>query len=324
VNTLKQQNDSSSLEISLVIPVYNERDSLDRLTNWIHEAIGSQYRYEIIFVDDGSTDGSWDEIDRLGQEHGEVSGIRFRRNYGKSTALQSGFDHATGQYVVTMDSDLQDDPHEIPEMIQMIKEEGYDLVSGWKKKRHDPINKTIPSRFFNFVTSLVTDIKLHDFNCGLKAYRREAVENIELYGELHRYIPLLVYWEGFDKIGEKVVKHHPREFGKTKFGFSRFINGFLDLLTLIFVNNYLQRPMHFFGTIGLLLMIVGGAVNAYLAGLKIFYDEALSNRPLLFLGVLLMVVGVQFFSTGFLGEMINKNRNSYVEPNIEEKKGFGD
>ncbi len=324
MNTLKQQNDSSSLEISLVIPVYNERDSLDRLTNWIHEAIGSQYRYEIIFVDDGSTDGSWDEIDRLGQEHGEVSGIRFRRNYGKSTALQSGFDHATGQYVVTMDSDLQDDPHEIPEMIQMIKEEGYDLVSGWKKKRHDPINKTIPSRFFNFVTSLVTDIKLHDFNCGLKAYRREAVENIELYGELHRYIPLLVYWEGFDKIGEKVVKHHPREFGKTKFGFSRFINGFLDLLTLIFVNNYLQRPMHFFGTIGLLLMIVGGAVNAYLAGLKIFYDEALSNRPLLFLGVLLMVVGVQFFSTGFLGEMINKNRNSYVEPNIEEKKGFGD
>ena len=192
-----KQTGENSLELSLVIPLYNERDSLEKLTDWIADAIGDHFTYEIIFVDDGSRDGSWQEVSRLSDQHSHVRGISLRRNYGKSTALQSGFNHVKGDIVVTMDADLQDDPNEIPEMVRMIREENYDLVSGWKKKRHDPINKTIPSRFFNFVTSLVTEIKLHDFNCGLKAYRREAIENIELYGELHRYIPLLVYWEGF-------------------------------------------------------------------------------------------------------------------------------
>lgn len=305
-------------EVSLVIPLYNEEESLAELHSRIDEALSPAFTYEVIFVDDGSGDRSWEVIQQLSRQSDRVQGLRLRRNYGKSTALQTGFDAARGRYVVTLDADLQDDPFEIPDMIGMLKD-GYDLVSGWKKERHDPVSKTIPSKFFNFVTSLVTGIKLHDFNCGLKAYRQEILERIQLYGEMHRYVPLLAKWEGFNRIGEKIVKHHPRKYGHTKFGVSRFIKGFLDLVTLMFVNNYQQRPMHFFGTIGLFFLLVGGGIDLYLAVLKIFYNEPLSNRPLLLLGILLIMLGVQLFSIGFLGEMITQNRFKMKRPNISEK-----
>lgn len=298
----------------------NEAESLSELLGKIGQALEPAYTYEVIFVDDGSSDRSWEVIGELkaGGSNGCVKGISLLRNYGKSAALQSGFREAKGRFVITMDADLQDDPAEIPEMIGML-EGGYDLVSGWKKVRHDPFSKTVPSRFFNKVTSWVTGIRLHDFNCGLKAYRREVVESIDLYGELHRYIPLLARWEGFNRIGEKVVQHHPRKYGKTKFGLSRFMHGFLDLLTLVFLNSYLRRPMHFFGTIGFILLVVGAAVNLYLAVEKIVYGQNLTGRPLLLLGIMLMVLGAQFFSIGFLGELINRNRNHTGEPNIREK-----
>ncbi|NGP75959.1 glycosyltransferase family 2 protein [Balneolaceae bacterium YR4-1] len=313
--TEQQQPD---IDLSVVVPLLNEEHSLAKLAEKVEEALSESFRFELIFVDDGSTDHSWKEIEQLSQKCNWVHGIRFLRNYGKSTALQAGFERSRGRYVATMDADLQDDPFEIPEMIRMIKEEGYHLVSGWKKERHDPLSKTIPSRFFNKVTSWVTGIKLNDFNCGIKAYKREVIENIHLYGELHRYIPLLAKWEGYDKIGEKVVKHHSRKFGKTKFGLSRFMHGFLDLVSLVFVNNYLQRPMHFFGTIGVLLLVVGGIINLYLAIDKIVYGAILGDRPLLLLGVMLMVLGAQIFSIGFLGELFFKNRREHRDPNIKE------
>lgn len=303
-------------ELSIVVPLYNEQDSLSELSSRIVDAIAGAYSYEIIFVDDGSSDDSWNVIEGLAEKYDYVRGIKFHRNYGKSTALQCGFEECRGTYVVTMDADLQDDPEEIPGLVEMLKE-GYELISGWKKKRYDPISKTIPSRFFNWVTSLATGIPLHDFNCGLKAYHYKVVKRIQLYGELHRYVPLLANWEGFTYIGEKEVKHHPRKYGKTKFGLSRFAKGFLDLLTILFINNYLQRPMHFFGGLGLLFILAGGLVNAYLAVLKLFYNEALSNRPLLLLGILLLVMGAQFFSVGFLGELMTKNRQSIRKPNIQ-------
>lgn len=306
------------LDISVVVPLLNEDQSLNELEERVRNALSDNYTFEIIFVDDGSTDQSWTVIEKLSDERENVHGIRFRRNYGKSTALQSGFEKARGRFVVTMDADLQDDPAEVPDMVNMLKE-GRDLVSGWKKQRHDPVSKTIPSRFFNYVTRLVTGIQLHDFNCGLKAYRHEVVDRIQLYGELHRYIPLLAKWEGYSRIGEKVVTHHPRKYGKTKFGMSRFIKGFLDLLTLIFVSRYHYRPMHFFGTIGLLFLLLGGGIDLYLSYLKIFHHQPLSNRPLLFLGILLIMLGVQFFSIGFLGELINKNRYRSRGPNIVER-----
>ncbi|MDX1638684.1 MAG: glycosyltransferase family 2 protein [Balneolaceae bacterium] len=313
-----QDTKETGCTVSIVIPVYNEVQSLAELNGGVREALDGRYTYEVIFVDDGSEDGSWDVIRELSSTFNNTSGIRFQRNYGKSTALQSGFERAAGRFVVTMDADLQDDPDEIPEMIGML-EEGYDLVSGWKKERHDPISKTIPSKFFNKVTSFVTGIDLHDFNCGLKAYRREVVESIYLYGELHRYIPLLARWEGYNRITEKVVQHHPRKYGETKFGLSRFMNGFLDLLTLVFINNYLQRPMHFFGTLGFVFLVIGGLINAYLAAAKIFFGVFLSGRPLLLLGVMLMVLGAQFFSIGFLGELINRNRGEHKKPNIKDR-----
>ena len=310
----------SQADISLVIPLLNEEHSLRELTDKIIEAL-SDKSFEIIFVDDGSEDESWRTIKELCGENDFVKGIRFRRNHGKSDALQAGFDQATGKYIITLDADLQDDPFEIPELIEMLRD-GADLVSGWKKERHDPISKTVPSRFFNAVTRFTTGIKLHDFNCGLKAYRREVIESIYLYGEMHRYVPLLAKWQGFDKIDEKVVKHHPRKHGKTKFGISRFLNGFLDLVTLLFVSRYMQQPMHFFGSIGVLILLIGGAISSYLAYIKIFLGEPLGNRPLLFLGILLIVVGVQFFSIGFLGEMINRGQVKYQKPGIAEKAGY--
>jgi len=310
----------SQADISLVIPLLNEEHSLRELTERIIEALSGK-SFEIIFVDDGSEDSSWHVIQSLSEEYNFVKGIRFRRNHGKSDALQAGFDEAAGKYIVTLDADLQDDPFEIPELIEMLRD-GADLVSGWKKVRHDPISKTVPSRFFNAVTRFTTGIKLHDFNCGLKAYRREVIESIYLYGEMHRYVPLLAKWNGFDKIDEKVVKHHPRKHGKTKFGISRFLNGFLDLVTLLFVNRYMQQPMHFFGTIGIVILLIGGAISSYLAYLKLFLGEPLANRPLLFLGILLIVVGVQFFSVGFLGEMVNRGQVKYHKPGIAEKIGL--
>lgn len=316
----KNAKNSNSVDISVVIPLYNEEKSLAELTDKIAAAIKG-YTFEIIFVDDGSKDSSWDVISELHQQSSNIRGIRFRRNYGKSDALQAGFEESKGEYIVTMDADLQDDPNEIPALIKMLKN-GYDLVSGWKKKRHDPITKTVPSRFFNAVTRFTTGIRLHDFNCGLKAYRKEVTDSIYLYGEMHRYVPLLAKWKGFDKIGEKEVKHHPRKYGKTKFGISRFLNGFLDLLTLLFVNRYMRQPMHFFGLFGVVFSLIGLIICGWLAYLKIFQGEPLADRPLLFLGILLIVVGVQFFSIGFLGEIINKSQVRYEKPGIAEKKGL--
>ena len=305
-------------DISIVVPLLNEEQSLGELADQITKALAkTSYSYEILFIDDGSTDRSWEIVEQLAEKHVEIQGIRLRRNYGKSDALQTGFDRSSGRFVVTMDADLQDDPNEIPAMIEKL-ENGADLVSGWKKKRHDPISKTIPSRFFNAVTRWVTGIKLHDFNCGLKAYRKEVVENITLYGEMHRYVPLLAKWEGFGRIEEQVVQHHPRKYGNTKFGISRFLNGFLDLVTLLFINRYVNRPMHFFGLFGVLFLFVGIAINLYLAYIKIFLGEPLANRPLLFLGLLLVMVGVQFFSIGFLGELLNRGEERNQKPNVAE------
>lgn len=311
------QQTSVQTEISVVVPIFEEEQSLGELVSGIEDAL-KEYAYEIILVDDGSEDGSWAEIKRLREEHAGIHGIRLQRNYGKSTALQTGFDSVQGRFVVTMDADLQDDPYEIPDLVDLLKKD-YDLVSGWKKKRFDPLSKTIPSRFFNRVTRWVTGIKLHDFNCGLKVYRREVIDHIHLHGELHRYVPLMAHWEGYHRIGEKEVRHHPRKYGKTKFGLSRFMHGFLDLLTLVFVNRYMNRPMHFFGTIGVLSLLLGGVINTYLAYVKIFHDESLSNRPLLFLGVMLVVVGVQFFSIGFLGDMMNRVQAKKNKPNIRDR-----
>lgn len=315
---MKDPNLQTHIDISIVVPVYNEEESLPELEKAIQTALSDKFTYEIIFVDDGSSDGSWAVIKSLSEQKSFIHGINFSHNYGKSVALQAGFETVKGDYVVTMDADLQDDPNEVPEMVQMLKD-GYDLVSGWKKERHDPLSKTIPSKFFNYVTRKAAGIELHDFNCGLKAYRADVVEDIYLYGELHRYIPMLAKREGYTRITEKVVKHHARKYGKTKFGLSRFMNGFLDLITITFVQRYLQKPMHFFGTIGVLLLMAGGVINLYMAFLKFVYSQGIGDRPLLFLGILLMVVGVQFFSTGLLGEMINKNNVENQKPKIREK-----
>tara|TARA_B100000575_G_scaffold294643_1_gene312570 strand:- start:2799 stop:3749 length:951 start_codon:yes stop_codon:yes gene_type:complete len=306
-----------TLEISIIIPLYNEEESLTELVDQIKKSLPTR-SFEIILVDDGSTDGSWNVIEQLVEVNSEVKGISLGVNQGKSYALQAGFNEVKGQYIVTLDADLQDDPAEIEQMICSL-DSGYDLVSGWKKKRFDPISKTIPSKFFNWVTRRAAGIHLHDFNCGLKAYRAEVVAHIQLYGELHRYIPLLAKRAGFDCITEQIVQHRERKYGTTKFGLSRFINGFLDLITILFVQKYLQKPMHFFGTIGVLLMAIGSLINLYMAGIRIFYNVGIGNRPLLFLGILLMVLGVQFLSTGFLGELINKNHIHNRQPVIRKR-----
>ena len=314
---MSSTTESQTLEISIVVPLYNEEESLSELVDQIKKSL--PYRsFELIFVDDGSNDNSWDVIEQLVEVNSEVKGISLGVNQGKSYALQAGFNEVKGQYIVTMDADLQDDPAEIEQMICSL-ESGYDLVSGWKKKRFDPISKTIPSKFFNWVTRRAAGIHLHDFNCGLKAYRAEVVAHIQLYGELHRYIPLLAKRAGFGSITEQIVQHRARKYGRTKFGLSRFINGFLDLITILFVQKYLQKPMHFFGTIGVLLMSIGSLINLYLAGIRIFYNAGIGNRPLLFLGILLMVLGVQFLSTGFLGELINKNHIHNRQPVIRKR-----
>lgn len=311
-------------DVSVIVPLLNEVDSLEELAGRIEKAFSSKYTYEIIFVDDGSNDGSWKKICTLSEASDKISGIRFRRNYGKSPALQQGFRRARGCYVATMDADLQDDPFEIPEMIKMMEEKGLDLVSGWKKVRYDPISKTIPSRFFNYVTSLTTGIRLHDFNCGLKVYRHEVVHSLTLYGELHRYIPYLAKQQGFKKIDEKIVQHHPRLYGEPKFGLSRFIKGFLDLVTLLFLSKYMKRPMHFFGSIGTLFLLIGGGITIYLTIMRLFFEMYLTGRPLFLFGILFLLLGVQLFAVGFLGEIFNQNRAEYHgdQINISETTGL--
>lgn len=294
-----------STEVSVVIPLYNEELSLRELYDKLRQALRfTGGRYEIFFVDDGSTDSSARVLREIRGRDGRVKIIRFRRNYGKSAALSVGFQHAQGEYIITMDADLQDDPDEIPRLIQEMKK-GYDLVSGWKRKRFDPMTKTIPSRFFNFVTSVLTGIRIHDFNCGLKAYRKEVVKEIKVYGELHRFIPVLAHWQGFS-VGELTVQHHPRKYGKTKFGIGRFWKGFLDLLTVLFTTRYFRRPLHLFGMWGLLFVLAGIAIDAWLVVEKFMGTTALSNRPLFIVGVLFIIVGIQFVSIGLLGEMISK------------------
>ena len=304
------------VNISVVIPLFNEADSLPELCDWIVRVMQQHnFTYEIWLVDDGSRDGSWKVIRKLAEKNKAVKGIRFRRNYGKSAALNSGFTMATGEVVITMDADLQDSPDEIPELYRMILD-GDDLVSGWKKKRHDPLSKTIPTRLFNWTTRRMSGIhNLHDFNCGLKAYRSDVIKNIEVYGEMHRYIPVIAKWAGFTKIAEKIVEHHPRKYGETKFGWERFINGFLDLLSITFVTRFGKKPMHLFGLLGTLSFLVGLGIALKLAVDKLFFDiYNMTDRPLFYFGLLAMVIGTQLFVAGFLGELIARNsedRNSY-------------
>ncbi|MDD3875714.1 MAG: glycosyltransferase family 2 protein [Bacteroidales bacterium] len=310
------------MDISLVIPTYNEEESLRELTDWIVSVmIKHNYSYEIIYIDDGSTDKSWEIITSLSKENINIKAIRFRRNYGKSAALNSGFEAACGDVVFTMDSDLQDNPEEIPEMYTMIMNDNYDLVSGWKKKRYDPISKTIPTKLYNWATRRMTKIKLHDFNCGLKAYKRDVIKTIEVYGEMHRYIPVIARRAGFKKIGEKVVKHQKRKYGTTKFGMERFVNGFLDLLSISFVSRFGKRPMHLFGSLGTLSFFAGGIISVWLVIYKIYglannlKIRDITDQPLFYLALLAMIIGSQLFLTGFLAEMISRNsteRNKYL------------
>ncbi len=313
----QQQEKTQFKKVSIVIPLFNEEESLNPLTNEIRKALKQlEMGFEVIFVDDGSTDGSLKIVKDICRQDKRFKYVSFRKNYGKSAALQTGFKHVTGDVVVTMDADLQDDPNEIPNLLKKLNE-GFDLVSGWKKKRHDPFIKKQSSKFFNFVTRLMSGIKLHDFNCGLKAYRREVTDNIKVYGELHRYMPVLADWEGFS-VAEIVVTHHPRRYGKTKFGISRFFKGFIDLITVIFSTRYIKRPMHFFGFFGALSFIIGLIVNAYLT-IDWIRGKPLSNRPMLFLGMLLIIVGVQLFSVGLLGEMLVKSSLHDEEYIIKDK-----
>jgi len=303
-------------DISLVIPLLNEEESLTELHDWIVNVMSDHgFSYEIIFIDDGSNDSSWNVITALKMKNEHVTGVRFRRNYGKSAGLNVGFELAKGKVVVTMDADLQDSPDEIPELYRMIVEEGFDIVSGWKKKRFDPLTKTIPTKLYNAVTSYMSGIHLHDMNCGLKAYRHDVVKNIEVYGEMHRYIPVIAKWAGYTSIGEKVVRHQARKYGVTKFGLSRFIYGPLDLLSIMFVGKFGKRPMHFFGVIGVAFVSGGVGILAYLSLIKLFFEVGgIANRPAFYLGMLLVIVGVQLFIAGFLGELISRSatdRNKY-------------
>lgn len=305
------------MDLSIVIPLYNEVDSLALLTEGIVSQINSlDKKFEIIFIDDGSSDGSFDELLKLKKNHDEIRVIQFRKNYGKSAALSEGFKRADGEIVITMDADLQDDPAEIPKLIEKI-ESGLDLVSGWKKRRHDPITKTIPSKLFNATTRLITGIKIHDFNCGLKAYRKDVIKSIPVYGELHRYLPVLAHWQGF-RIGEITVTHHARKFGKTKFGISRFFNGFFDLLTVMFITRFRQKPLHLFGFFGLVSMFIGLMISLYLTIIW-FQGEGIGQRPLLFLGVLMLIVGVQSFSLGLIGEMMTSTRDDSIDYSIKKE-----
>ena len=313
------------MDISIIIPLYNEEESLPELVDWIKRVVDAhQLSYEIIMIDDGSNDGSWEIIEQLKAANQNIKGIKFQRNYGKSAALNEGFKAALGDVVITMDADMQDSPDEIPELRRMIVDEGFDMVSGWKKKRYDnTFTKNIPSKLFNAVARKKSGIKLHDFNCGLKSYRNKVVKSIEVYGEMHRYIPILAKWSGFRKIGEKVVEHRPRKYGNTKFGWERFINGFLDLASIMFVGKFGKRPMHFFGLWGTISFLLGFIIFLWLTVSKYFFNETgLTQRPLFFFAIMIMIIGTQLFLAGFIGELISRNapdRNSYF---IEKKLGL--
>ena len=312
------------MDISLVIPLKDEEESLPELSEWISRVMNANnYSYEIIFVDDGSTDNSWNIIEELRNKNPNIKGIKFQRNYGKSAGLNEGFRAAQGDVIITMDADLQDSPDEVPELRRMIIEDGYDLVSGWKKKRYDnALTKNIPSKFYNAATRWMSGIKLHDFNCGLKAYRKNVVKSIEVYGEMHRYTPVLAKWAGFKKIGEKVVVHQARKYGVSKFGISRFVNGPLDLASIIFVGKYGKRPMHFFGLLGSIFFLVGIGLSIFLI-IKKFIDpeSTLTDKPGFYIALTTTIIGVQLFLSGFIGELISRNapgRNTYL---IEKKVG---
>jgi glycosyltransferase involved in cell wall biosynthesis len=312
------------MDVSIVVPVFNEDESLAELCAWIvRVAKENNFSYEIIFVDDGSTDHSWDQIESLRFSNENVKAIKFQRNYGKSAALNEGFRASHGDVVITMDADMQDSPDEIPALRSMVIDGKYDIVSGWKKVRHDPITKKIPSKFFNWVTAKVSKINLHDFNCGLKAYRLKVVKSIEVYGEMHRYIPLIAKWAGFRRIGEKVVVHNARKYGKSKFGTGRLITGGLDLASILFVGKYSKRPMHLFGTWGSFFFLIGFVMSIYLIITRLLHPEiGLSNRPPFYIALTVMIIGSQLFMSGFVAELISRNapgRNSYL---IEKKVGI--
>jgi len=306
------------MDISIVVPLLNEEESLKELAVWIDRVMAvHQLSYELIFIDDGSVDNSWQVVTDLVVNSNKVRGIKFRRNYGKSAALNTGFQAAKGKVVITMDADLQDSPEEVPELFKMITEQKFDLVSGWKKKRYDnTFTKNIPSKLYNSVNRLISGIPLHDMNCGLKAYRREVVKSIEVYGEMHRYIPVIAKAAGFNRIGEKPVQHQERKYGISKFGLERFVNGFLDLLTITFVSRFGKKPMHFFGTLGLLFFILGFGIASYLTMSKIlFHTYKMTERPLFYFGLLAMIIGTQLFTTGFLAELVSRNspdKNHYL------------
>ena len=308
-----------NIDISIVIPLFNEVESLTELHSWIKKVMDeNSLSYEIVFIDDGSKDGSWKLIEELYKNNTEIRGIKFQRNYGKSAALQKGFEEVNGRIVITMDADLQDSPEEIPELYRMIIEDDFDIVSGWKKKRYDPITKTIPTKLYNWAARKLTGIQLHDFNCGLKAYKYEVVKSIEIYGDMHRYIPPLAKFAGFSNIGEKVVQHQSRKFGTTKFGMNRFLNGPLDLLTVVFMGKFGKKPMHFFGAIGTFLFIIGFGFALYLGIDKLFIDKTsrlIADRTEFYISIVAMIIGSQFFLAGFLAELIGRNsstRNQYL------------
>ncbi|MBR2169608.1 MAG: glycosyltransferase family 2 protein [Alistipes sp.] len=310
------------MDISVVVPLYNEQESLSELVEWIDRvACENTLSYEVIMVDDGSSDDSWLVVEQLKEKYPAIKGIRFARNYGKSAALYCGFAEAEGEVVFTMDADLQDSPDEIPEMRRMILEEGYDLVSGWKKKRYDPAGKRFPSKFFNWTARVVSGIKLHDFNCGLKAYRRKVIKSIEVYGEMHRYIPILAKHAGFKRIGEKVVQHQERKYGVSKFGMERMVKGYLDLISVSFMSHFGRSPMYFFGSLGTIMFLLGGFTTVWVIAAKLYKQanglplRAVTDQPLFFVAILAVILGVQLFLAGFLGELINRNssdRNSYL------------
>lgn len=319
------------LDLSIIIPAKNEEESIPELCQWISRVMQTHgFSYEVIFIDDGSTDETWEVILKVNQGNHNIKGIRFNRNFGKSAALQTGFRAALGKVVVTMDADLQDSPDEIPELYKMITQDGFHLVSGWKKKRHDPISKTIPSKFFNYITRKISGIPLHDFNCGLKAYQSRVIKNITVYGEMHRYIPVIAKWGGFTKITEKVVEHRERKYGTTKFGLERFVNGFLDLISITFVSKFRQKPMHFFGTLGTVSFLFG-----FIFTVKILWDKVdasyiskiplkrdATEQPLFYLALVALVIGVQLFLAGFLAEMIAMQSLSKRDYLIIEKVGI--
>lgn len=319
------------MDVSIIVPLFNEEESLPELFPWIKKVCDNQnLSFEVIFVDDGSTDDSWEVINSLVEANGEIKAIRFGQNYGKSAALHQGFQKCTGEVVITMDADLQDSPEEIPALYHKIKEEGFDLVSGWKKKRYDPISKTIPSRFYNWTARKVTGIHLHDFNCGLKAYRKKVVKTIEVYGEMHRYIPVLAKRAGFRKIGEQVVHHQERKYGVSKFGLERFINGFLDLLTISFISRFGKRPMHMFGTMGTLMFLIGFLSAGYIGAQKLIHLKKgiqtilVTDSPYFYLALTAMIIGTQLFVSGFIGELVSRSsseRNFYF---IDEELNFRD